>query len=88
MQSISRLSSITLRSEFARRIVGWRVARDLSSNLVLDALEQALYARETNGLTHHSDRGSQYLAIRYSERLARAGVAASVGSRGDSAGPQ
>ena len=69
---------------FARRIVGWRVARDLSSNLVLDALNQALYARETNGLTHHSDRGSQYLAIRYSERLARAGVAASVGSRGDS----
>jgi len=69
---------------FARRIVGWRVARDLSSNLVLDALDQALYARETTGLTHHSDRGSQYLAIRYSERLARAGVAASVGSRGDS----
>src|SRR5690625_3615305 len=69
---------------FARRIVGWRVATDLSSNLVLDALNQALYARETTGLTHHSDRGSQYLAIRYSERLARAGVAASVGSRGDS----
>src|SRR5699024_8868400 len=69
---------------FARRIVGWRVARDLSANLVLDALEQTLYARETTGLTHHSDRGSQYLAIRYSERLARAGIAASVGSRGDS----
>src|SRR5690625_4585786 len=59
---------------FARRIVGWRVARDLSANLVLDALEQALYARETTGLTHHSDRGSQGEFNRSSQHLACGGV--------------
>ena len=68
---------------FARRIVGWRVSSSLHSNLVLDALEQALHARERDRrLIVHSDRGSQYLSIRYTERLAQAGVAASVGSRG------
>ena len=66
-------------------IVGWRVSSSLRADLALDALEQALYARsDTNGLIHHSDRGSQYLSIRYSERLAEAGVESSVGSRGDS----
>jgi transposase InsO family protein len=56
---------------FARCIVGWRVSRSLHTDLVLDALEQALWARrETNGLIHHSDHGSQYLSIRYTERLA------------------
>ncbi len=70
---------------YARRIVGWRVANSLRTDLVLDALEQALYSRtETQGLIHHSDRGCQYLSIRYTERLAEAGVNASVGSVGDS----
>jgi transposase InsO family protein len=70
---------------FARRIVGWRVSRSLRSDLALDALEQALDDRETEGrLIHHSDRGTQYLAIRYTERLAEAGIEPSVGSRGDS----
>jgi len=70
---------------FARYIVGWRVANTLRAELVLDALEQALWSRrETEGLIHHSDRGSQYLSICYSERLAEAGIEASVGSRGDS----
>jgi transposase InsO family protein len=70
---------------FARRIVGWRVARSMKAELVLDALEQALWARgETEGLVHHSDRGSQYLAIRYTERLADAGIQCSVGTTGDS----
>jgi putative transposase len=70
---------------FSRGIVGWRVASTMRTDLVLDALEQALWSRrETDGLVHHSDRGSQYLSIRYSERLAVAGVAPSVGSRGDS----
>ena len=70
---------------FARRIVGWRVARTMSTALVLDALEQALHARQAgHGLIHHSDRGSQYLSIRYSERLAEVGIEASVGSVGDS----
>ena len=70
---------------FARRIVGWRVSGSLRTALVLDALEQALWARhDTAGLIHHSDRGSQYLSIRYTERLAAAGVEASVGSVGDS----
>ena len=65
---------------FARRIVGWRVARTMSTALVLDALEQALHARQAgHGLIHHSDRGSQYLSIRYSERLAEVGIEASVG---------
>jgi transposase InsO family protein len=70
---------------YSRRIVGWRVANSLRTDLVLDALEQALYSRTgTQGLIHHSDRGSQYLSIRYTERLAEAGVNASVGSVGDS----
>jgi transposase InsO family protein len=70
---------------FARRIVGWRVASSLRSDLALDALEQALYDRETDaGLIHHSDRGVQYLSIRYTERLAEDGIELSVGSRGDS----
>jgi len=71
---------------FARRIVGWRVSRLMTTDFVLDALEQALYARqpERDSLVHHSDRGSQYLSIRYSERLTDAGIEPSVGSRGDS----
>jgi transposase InsO family protein len=70
---------------FARRIVGWRVGTSLATDLALDALEQALYARpERDGLVHHSDRGTQYLSIRYTERLAVAGIAPSVGSVGDS----
>jgi putative transposase len=70
---------------FSRGIVGWRVASTMRTDLVLDALEQALWARrDTVGLVHHSDRGCQYLSIRYSERLAAAGVAPSVGRRGDS----
>jgi transposase InsO family protein len=70
---------------FSRRIVGWRVSRSLRSDLALDALEQALHARQdTEGLIYHSDRGVQYLSIRYTERLAEAGIEASVGSKGDS----
>ncbi len=70
---------------FARRIVGWRVSRSLHTDLVLDALEQALWSRNgTEGLVHHSDRGSQYLSIRYTDRLAQANIDASVGSVGDS----
>ena len=70
---------------YSRRIVGWRVSTSMRSTLVIDALEQALHAREVDdGLIHHSDRGSQYLAIAYTERLAEHGVANSVGSVGDS----
>src|SRR5688572_15109933 len=70
---------------FARRIIGWRVARSMRAELVLDALEQALWARAgVQGVIHHSDRGSQYLSIRYSERLTQAGAQPSVGSVGDS----
>jgi putative transposase len=70
---------------FSRRIVGWRVSNSLRSDLALDALEQALHARpDTDGLVHHSDRGVQYVSIRYSERLAEAGIEPSVGSVGDS----
>ena len=72
---------------FARRIVGWRVSRSMRTEFVLEALEQALYARQPQGddaLIHHSDRGSQYVSIRYSERLAEAGIEPSVGSTGDS----
>jgi len=71
---------------FSRRIVGGRVAASLRAELALDALEMALWARgrDLAGLVHHSDRGSQYLAVRYTERLAESGVAGSVGSRGDS----
>jgi putative transposase len=72
---------------FARRIVGWRVSTSMSTDFVLDALEQALYARQPerdSSLIHHSDRGSQGVSIRYSERLAEAGIEPSVGSKGDS----
>jgi len=72
---------------FARRIVGWRVSSSMRTDFVLDALEQALYARQRDddeSLVHHSDRGSQYVSIRYSERLAEAGIEPSVGSKGDS----
>jgi transposase InsO family protein len=70
---------------FARMIVGWRVSSSLRTDLALDALEQALYSRPNSGrLVHHSDRGVQYLAIRYTERLAKAGIEPSVGSVGDS----
>ena len=70
---------------FSRFIVGWRVSSSLRSDLALDALEQALWARRPGeGLVHHSDRGVQYLSIRYTERLAQAGIEASVGSKGDS----
>jgi putative transposase len=70
---------------FSRRIVGWRVSSSLRTDLALDALEQAIYSRsDTVGLIHHSDRGGQYLSIRYTERLAEAGMERSVGSMGDS----
>lgn len=72
---------------FSRRIVGWRVSSSLRSDLALDALEQAICEREASRaerLIHHSDRGVQYLSIRYTERLAEAGIEPSVGSRGDS----
>lgn len=72
---------------FARRIVGWRVSRTAHTGFVLDALEQALHDRRPtkgSGLIHHSDRGSQYVAIKYTERLTDAGVEPSVGSVGDS----
>ena len=69
---------------FSRMIVGWRASMSMSADLTLDALEQALWARRIKGnLIHHSDRGSQYVAIRYTERLLEAGVEASVGSVGD-----
>jgi transposase InsO family protein len=72
---------------FARRIVGWRVAASLRTDFVLDALEQAIYDRCGSGverLIHHSDRGTQYLSMRYTDRLANACIEPSVGSRGDS----
>jgi transposase InsO family protein len=70
---------------FARRIVGWRASSSLRTDLALDALEQALYDRpQVDDLVHHSDRGTQYLSIRYTERLAEAGIEPSVGSVGDS----
>ena len=72
---------------YARRIVGWRVSRTAHASFVLDALEQALHERRPvhrGGLVHHSDRGSQYVGIRYTERLAEAGIEPSVGSVGDS----
>ena len=71
---------------FANRIVGWKVSRSAKTDFVLDALEQALYARRPvhkGGLIHHSDRGGQYVSIRYTERLAKAGIEPSVGSVGD-----
>jgi len=72
---------------FARRIVGWRVLRSAQTGFVRDALEQALHDRrptQRGGLVHHSDRGVQYVSIRYTERLAAAGIEPSVGSVGDS----
>ena len=72
---------------FARRIVGWRVSNSLHTDIALDALEQALYDREAaqhGELIHHSDRGVQYLSIRYTERLSEVGITPSVGSVGDS----
>jgi len=74
---------------FSRRIVGWRVSASLRTDLALDALEQAIWTRQREGrdltgLVHHSDRGVQYLAIRYTERLEELGITASVGSKGDS----
>ena len=72
---------------FARRIVGWRVSRSMRTDFVLDALEQALYDRQPErnaSLIHHSDRGSQYVSVRYTERLAEADIEPSVGSKGDS----
>ena len=71
---------------FARRIVGWRVSASMRTDFVLDALEQAIYARRGDaltGLVHHSDAGSQYLSMRYTDRLVDAGIAPSVGSQGD-----
>jgi transposase InsO family protein len=72
---------------YARYIVGWRVSRTAHASFVLDALEQAIHERRPasrGGLVHHSDRGSQYLSIKYTERLAEAGIEPSVGSVGDS----
>ena len=72
---------------FSRAIVGWRVSSSMTTDFVLDALEQALYARNPEddpSLIHHRDRGSQYVSIRYSERLKEAGIEPSVGSTGDS----
>jgi putative transposase len=72
---------------FSRRIVGWRVSSSLKTGLALDALEQAICEREearAERLVHHSDRGVQYLSIRYTARLAEAGIEPSVGSKGDS----
>jgi putative transposase len=72
---------------FSRRIVGWRVSTSLRTDLALDALEMAIWSRQNDdlsGLIHHSDRGVQYLAIRYTERLADVEAVASVGSKGDS----
>ena len=71
---------------FARRIVGWRASTSMKTQFVLDALEQAIWQRKTpdnNSLVHHSDRGSQYLSIKYTERLAEAEIDLSVGTVGD-----
>ena len=72
---------------FARRIVGWRVSTSMATQFVLDALDQAVWQRKTrdnNDLIHYSDRGSQYLSIKYTERLVEAGIDPSVGTVGDS----
>jgi transposase InsO family protein len=72
---------------YARRIVGWRVSRSAHAGFVLDALEQAIHDRKPvsgGGIVHHSDRGVQYVSIKYTERLAEAGLVPSVGSVGDS----
>ena len=71
---------------FSRYVVGWQASRSLRTDLTLDALEMAIWARRgehRDGLIHHSDRGVQYLAIRYTEHVAEAGAVTSVGSRGD-----
>jgi transposase InsO family protein len=70
---------------FSRRIVGWRVSASMRTDFVPDALEQAIHARggDVAGVVHHSDQGTQYLSMRYTDRLADAGIAPSVGSRGD-----
>lgn len=73
---------------FSRRVVGWQLSKSLRTDLALDALEMGIWTRDhagqaVSGLTHHSDKGVQYVAIRYTERLAEAGAAASVGSTGD-----
>jgi len=74
---------------FSRRVVGWQLSKSLRSDLALDALEMGIWSRQrtgrdVTGLTHHSDKGVQYVAIRYTQRLAEAGAVASVGSTGDS----
>ena len=73
---------------FSRRVVGWQASTSLRTDLALDALEMGLWTRRRDGhnvssLVHHSDRGVQYVAVRYTERLAEAGAVASVGSKGD-----
>jgi putative transposase len=74
---------------FSRRVVGWQLSRSLRTDLALDALEMGIWTRrragrDVSGLVHHSDKGLQYVAVRYTQRLAEAGVVASVGSTGDS----
>ncbi len=74
---------------FSRRIVGWQLSTSLRTDLALDALEMGLWTRshdgrDTSGVVHHSDKGVQYVAVRYTQRLAQAGAVASVGSTGDS----
>ncbi|MEF9111177.1 IS3 family transposase, partial [Escherichia coli] len=69
---------------FAGYIVGWRVSSSMETTLVLDALEQALWARRPSGTIHHSDKGSQYVSLAYTQRLKEAGLLASTGSTGDS----
>ena len=74
---------------FSRRVVGWQLSRSLRTDLALDALDMGLWTRrradrDVNGLVHHSDKGSQYVAVRYTGRLVDAGAVASVGSTGDS----
>jgi len=77
--------TVSIIDAYSRAIVGWRSSRSLRADLALDALEMAIWARRDLGeLIHHSDRGGQYLAIRYTERLGEAGAVTSVGSRGDS----
>lgn len=69
---------------FAGRIVGWQVSSSMETTFVLDALEQALWARRPSGTIHHSDKGSQYVSLAYTQRLQDAGLLASTGSTGDS----
>ncbi len=76
-----------VRADVSRYVVGWQTSRSLHTDLALDALNMAYWRRggpHLPGLIHHSDRGVQYVSIRYTERLAEAGVVPSVGSRGDS----